>query len=168
MRTLDELSVQLYGDDTLDIQLTSDDVLGVNLTSDLSYIVKALWGNITGDIENQQDLINRISVYIDSLLGERYKIANYTFMEVTEEGVTMSFLRVTLDTNDPENEIFINLATMEAVRNTAYDLLNRVETTLINYPLKSELSQIAFSGDIKDAIQTETLILDCGTSTQVV
>lgn len=68
MRTLDELSVQLYGDDTLDIQLTSDDVLGVNLISDLSYIIKTNWGQIVGDIENQTDLIELVKPEFD-LLG---------------------------------------------------------------------------------------------------
>ena len=39
MNTLDNLSVQLYDEDTLNIDLANEDTFGVSLTSDLSVVV---------------------------------------------------------------------------------------------------------------------------------
>lgn len=147
----------------------------------------ALWGQIKGDITNQQDLIELInSSYIvtsieqdngyaiihykdskgypyqisvpedsrfkrvgqiflddDNLTGE---ILHYGYYVSYFEGIELPFVLMQVDNGTFDGK-FINLATLESVQNVGFEILNRVSQ---NY------------------IPKDNLILECGTSTEVI
>lgn len=82
MNTLDNLSVQLYDEDTLNIDLANEDTFGVSLTSDLSVIVVNDYEQLTNLPQiNSVVLIgnvlsSQLNIKLSDLTQENYDVLN--------------------------------------------------------------------------------------------